>query len=171
MAATCDILIVGGGVTGAGLAFHLARRRAGSVVLLERSFLGAGASGRAAGVARAHDSHGPTAALAQRSLRFYEQFAEHVGGPAVFTRTRLVLVAPQDQRAALTGPGVAVRPLSAPELMDLDPNAHLAEGEVAVLERDAGHVDAVHAVASFAEAARRHGADVRLGVEVQQVRL
>jgi glycine/D-amino acid oxidase-like deaminating enzyme len=179
MAATCDILIVGGGVTGASLAFHLARRQAGRVVLLERAFPGAGASGRAGGIVRGHDSHSPTAALAKQSLRFYEQFAEHVGGPAVFARTGMVLVAPQEQREALAAlhvhllaeHGVEVRPLSAPELMDLDPNAHLAEDEVAVLEREAGHVDAVLAVASFVEAARRHGADVRLGVDAQEVRL
>src|SRR5579884_4353366 len=94
MTATCDILIVGGGVLGAGAAFHLARRGAGRVVLLEKSSLGAGVSGKAAGVVRQHDSHAPTAALARHSLRFYERFADQVGGPAVLQRTGLVLIAP-----------------------------------------------------------------------------
>ena len=98
MTATCDILIVGGGVIGAGVAFHLARRGAGRVVLLEKSHLGAGVSGKAAGVVRQHDAHAPTAALARHSLRFYERFPDLVGGPVVFHRTGLVLIAPPEQR-------------------------------------------------------------------------
>ncbi len=51
--------------------------------------------------------------------------------------------------------------------MEVDPNAHLAEDEIAVFERAAGYVEAVQVVASFAEAASREGADIRQGVEVR----
>jgi glycine/D-amino acid oxidase-like deaminating enzyme len=42
MAVNCDIIIVGGGVMGASIAWQLALRRAGKVMVLEKSFLGAG---------------------------------------------------------------------------------------------------------------------------------
>ena len=45
-----DVVIIGGGVTGLSTALHLAQARVGRVVVLERHHVGAGQSGRAAGV-------------------------------------------------------------------------------------------------------------------------
>ncbi len=179
MTATCDILIIGGGVVGVSIAWALARRRAGRVVLLEKAFVGAGGSGRAAGLTRQHDAHAPTATLALLGLRAYEQFPDAVGGPPVFNRTGLVLVAGAAEadafqrvnQALARDQGLDLRPLSAAELLDIDPNAHLADDEVAILERLAGVVDAVQVVAGFTEAARNHGADLRQGVEVLEIRV
>lgn len=50
---TADIVIVGAGVQGASLAFHLARRGA-KVAVVERNSVGSGATGRSAGFVRAH---------------------------------------------------------------------------------------------------------------------
>ena len=89
MAVNCDILIVGGGVMGTSIAWHLAKRRAGRVVLLEKSYLGAGSSGKSGAIVRQHYSNKLTAQLmAQKGLRTYEQFDSIVGGPPVFTRHR-----------------------------------------------------------------------------------
>src|SRR3954452_23308549 len=41
-----DVVVIGGGVIGVSTAFHLAKAGAGKVTLLERRFLGAGASGK-----------------------------------------------------------------------------------------------------------------------------
>jgi sarcosine oxidase subunit beta len=174
MAVTCDILIVGGGVMGTSIAFHLARRRAGRVVLLEKAYLGAGSSGKSGAIIRQHYSNPLTALMAQKSLRVFERFDEAVGGPPAFTHTGMVLVVNERDRAGLEaniamqrGLGIDVRLVSAQELADIDPNARLAEDELAAFEAEAGYVEAVQVVASFAEAARREGADVRLGVEVR----
>ena len=43
---TADVVIIGGGVHGASLAYHLTHKRAGRVVLLERRFIASGPSGR-----------------------------------------------------------------------------------------------------------------------------
>src|SRR5688572_32876457 len=69
MAVNCDILIVGGGVMGASIAWRLAQRRVGRVVLLEKSFLGAGSSGKSGAIIRQHYSNRLTAAMAQQTLR------------------------------------------------------------------------------------------------------
>src|SRR6516164_2943717 len=92
MAVTCDILIIGGGVIGTSIAFSLARRQVGRVVLLEKSYLGAGSSGKSGAIIRQHYSNRLTAAMAQKSLRVFERFDEIVGGPPVFTRAGMVLV-------------------------------------------------------------------------------
>jgi sarcosine oxidase, subunit beta len=176
MTPSCDILIVGGGVIGSSIAFHLARRRAGRVVLLEKSFLGAGSSGKSGAIVRQHYSNVLTATMARLSLRVFENFPDAVGGPPVFTRTGMALVVNERDRAGLDanialqqGLGIDVRVVSAEELSELDPNARLAEDEVAAYESEAGYVEAVQVVASYADAARAAGADVRLGVEVHNV--
>ncbi|MCI0682746.1 MAG: FAD-binding oxidoreductase [Gemmataceae bacterium] len=176
MAVNCDILIVGGGVMGTSIAWHLAQRRAGRVVLLEKSYLGAGSSGKSGAIIRQHYSNRLTASMAQKSLRVFEHFDDAVGGPPVFTRTGLVVVINEKDKAGLEANlamqqelGIDVRLVSAQVLADIDPNARLAEDEIAAFEAEAGYVEAVQVVASYAEAARKLGADIRLGVEVRQV--
>jgi sarcosine oxidase subunit beta len=176
MAVNCDILIVGGGVMGTSIAWHLARRRAGRVMLLEKSFLGAGSSGKSGAIIRQHYSNRLTTLMAQKSLRVFEHFEDVVGGPPVFTRTGMVLVVNERDRAGLEANvalqrelGVDVRMVSTQELADIDPNARLVDDEIAAFEAEAGYVEAVQVVASFADAARREGVDVRLGVEVRSL--
>jgi sarcosine oxidase subunit beta len=176
MAVNCDILIVGGGVMGTSIAWHLARRRCGRVVLLEKSYLGAGSSGKSGAIVRQHYSNKLTASMAQKSLRVYEQFDQVVGGPPVFTRTGMVLIVNEKDKPGLDANvkmqqelGIDVRPVSAQVLTEIDPNAHLKDDEVAIYEAEAGYVESVQVVASYAEAARREGADIRLGVQVESV--
>jgi sarcosine oxidase subunit beta len=171
-----DFLIVGGGVIGASIAFHLARRRVGRVVLLEKSFLGAGSSGKSGAIIRQHYSNVLTASMARKSLRVFEHFDDAVGGPPVFAHTGMVLIVNERDRAGLEANlamqqslGIDVRLVSAEELVDIDPNAQLGEGELAAFESEAGYVEAVQVVASFADAARRRGADIRQGVEVRNI--
>lgn len=174
MSHTCDILIVGGGVIGASIAFHLAQRRAGRVMLVEKAYLGAGASGKSAGLIYQAHRHPLTTLLARRCLPVFEHFADLIGGPPVFWRTGMVQLTPRGDEAELDAHlarqqelGIDVRRISDQELMEVDPNARVADDEVAVFERAAGYVEAVQVVASFAEAARREGADLREGVEVR----
>lgn len=176
MTQTGDILIVGGGVMGTSIALALARRQVGRVIVLEKSFLGAGSSGKSGAIIRQHYSNRLTALMARKSLRVFERFEDVVGGPPVFTRTGMVLVVNERDRAGLEANlamqrelGVQVSMLSAHELTEVDANVRLAEDELAAFETEAGYVEAVQAVHSYAEAARRLGADIRLGVEVRAI--
>ena len=176
MARTCDILVIGGGVMGTSLGFHLAGRAVGKVLVLERSFLGAGSSGKSGAIIRQHYSNPLTARMAQHSLKVFERFDEIVGGPPVFTRSGLVLVVHQKDLTALETNlamqreiGIDTKLVSAQELSDLDPNVLLDAEEVAAWEPAAGYVEAVQVVTSLADAARRDGAEICEGVEVKNI--
>src|SRR5262245_61255770 len=133
MAVTCDVLIIGGGVIGTSIAFHLAQRRAGRIILLEKSYLAAGSSGKSGAIIRQHYSNKLTAVMARQSLRVFEHFDEVVGGPPVFTRAGMVIVVNERDRAGLESNiamqrelGIDVRLVSAQSLADIDPHASLA---------------------------------------------
>jgi sarcosine oxidase subunit beta len=176
MPRTCDILIIGGGVMGTSIAFHLAKRAVGRIVVLEKAHLAAGSSGKSGAIIRQHYSNRLTAAMAQFGLRMFERFDEIVGGPPVFTHTGQGIIVEQQDRAGVEANVALMRELnidtrmvSAQELLELDPNVRLGEEEVAAWEAEAGYVEAVQVVASFANAARRHGVEICEGVEVQAI--
>jgi sarcosine oxidase subunit beta len=171
---TCDILIVGGGVMGVSIAHTLAQRHVGRVVVLEKAYLGAGSSGKSGAIIRQHYSNRLTASMAQKSLRIFEHFEDAVGGPPVFTHTGMIVVVKERDRAGLEANvamqrelGIDVRLISRREATEIDPNVCLSEDELAAYESEAGYVEAVQVVASFAQAANRHGVDVRQGIEVK----
>src|SRR5262245_32244416 len=77
---TADAVIVGGGVTGVSIAFHLMRRGLRRVVLLERQFLGSGGTGRSVGIIRQLYPTPETTAMVLASLAVFREFGDAVGG-------------------------------------------------------------------------------------------
>ena len=181
MERSADIVIVGGGIMGASLAWHLARRGAGRVLLLERDVVAAGASGRTGALLRRHYSNQPEAILAHRSWSTFANWPEIIGGPAVHTPTGLIVtVDTSPERAANVDRmrrnvemqnevGIPSRVVSRAELEELQPQANWDDVTFAAYEPDSGYVDAIPATQGMARAARAAGADVREGVGVCHV--
>jgi sarcosine oxidase subunit beta len=72
-----DFVVVGGGVMGASIAYHLAERGARDIVLIEKeAFFGTGATGRCAGGVRYQFATEINIRLSQESLPVLEQFEE-----------------------------------------------------------------------------------------------
>jgi glycine/D-amino acid oxidase-like deaminating enzyme len=74
-----EVVIVGGGVMGTSIAFHLAEAGVGDVVLLERDRLGSGSSAKPLGGVRATFSDPGNIRLGLRSLEAFERFGERFG--------------------------------------------------------------------------------------------
>jgi sarcosine oxidase subunit beta len=95
------IVIIGGGVMGASIAYHLAKRGQRDVLLLEReAFFGQGATGRCAGGMRYQFSTEINIQLSLHSLPMLEHFAEETGQPIDIRRCGYLLMATQDEDVA-----------------------------------------------------------------------
>src|ERR687887_1276206 len=85
MTRSAEVVIVGGGCMGAGVASPLPRRGVRDVVLVEReTLLGAGSTGRNAGGVRHQFSNAANIRLSLESIRVFERFADEVGQPIDF---------------------------------------------------------------------------------------
>src|SRR6266496_5690203 len=99
MSQTADVVVIGGGVNGASIAYALAARGV-KAVLVEKGALASGASGRSSALVRMHYTNEEDARLAWASYPVFRDWCERMGGPPVFTRTGFVaVVGPQDAAA------------------------------------------------------------------------
>ena len=76
---SADVVILGAGVMGASIAFHLARRGAGRIVVLDKGDVAGGGSGRSSALVRMHYSFPPEVDLAVRSLEIFRSWKSYVG--------------------------------------------------------------------------------------------
>ncbi|HZO70907.1 MAG TPA: FAD-dependent oxidoreductase [Ktedonobacteraceae bacterium] len=95
---TADIVIVGGGIIGASIAYQLTMRGARNVVLLERATIASGTSGRATGGIRQQFADELDIRFSIEGVRFYEQFTRerdsHPERPRFYQYGYLFLVTP-----------------------------------------------------------------------------
>jgi sarcosine oxidase, subunit beta len=77
--ATADAVIIGAGIMGCSIAYHLAERGMTNTVILERDLIGRGATADAAGGIRLQFSTETNIRLTQLSLEYWENFEELFG--------------------------------------------------------------------------------------------
>ena len=74
-----DVIVIGAGVVGSSVAFHLAALGAKSVLVLDRATIGAGTTAQSSGILRTHYSVRENVDLARRSWGAFTDFAAYVG--------------------------------------------------------------------------------------------
>ena len=77
---TADAIIVGAGLNGAAVAFFLQKKGFGRILVLEADMPGSGASGDAVGLLRSHYDNRPETELAAKSLPWFRNWRDMVGG-------------------------------------------------------------------------------------------
>src|SRR5512146_1419395 len=172
MAESAEVVIIGGGIMGASLAFHLTRRGARNVLLIEKRTVASGASGKTGALLRQHYSNVPEATLAHLSLQTFAKWDDEVGGDCGFVNTGSIITVTTSGEDAVNiermhrnvamqnRVGIQSEVISAERLRDLQPFTRVDDIAVAAYERDSGYVDAVAATVGMAEAARRGGATI-----------
>ena len=101
MSETADVVIVGGGIVGSSIAFHLTEGGCRSVVVLEReSHQGKGSTGKSMGGVRAQFSTALNIKLSMYSIGFFARFDETVGHPAGYRPQGYLFLATEEKHLA-----------------------------------------------------------------------
>ena len=173
-----QVVIVGGGIMGVSLAYHLTRRGWRDVVLLEKSELTAGSTWHAAGLCT-HFAHNPTIMeMRAASVRLYRDvLPAETGETAGFHPCGELRVTRSAERMAefrhVQGLGQFVghefRILTPEELARIYPLARMDGLLGAIHEPNDGHVDPTLATHALAAGARSRGAEIRRHEPVQGI--
>jgi len=166
-----DAIIIGAGVHGASLAFHLAKRGV-KVLLLEKKFVAAGATGRSSGLVRMHYDVKEDCELAWASFQYFRNWEETVGSSSTspstgFTRTGFIqLVGREDVEKLKANAemqkeiGIPVLLIQAEDVRRLAPSFFTEDIELAAYEPESGYAMPADTTNAFIQAAREKGAQL-----------
>ena len=174
---SCEVAIVGAGVIGCSIAFHLGRMGMRAVRLLEREALpGAGSTSKANGGIRAQFTTDVNIAMSLASMEILDALAEEIGEPPIYrkagylfvTGDRAKLRAMASAAAWQSERGVAVEVLDEKGIRAKAPwiAGRIAGGTFGA--RD-GFVDPGGLCNFFLREATRTGAQIRYGAEVTAI--
>jgi len=173
---TADIVVVGAGVIGTSIAFHLAKRRAGRVLVLEKKHVASGGTGRSSALIRMHYSFPPEVQLAVKSLEMFEHWREIVGEPGEFRKVGFVRIVPGNELDKLKGNvamqkryGVKADVIDCHELKKLEPDWNLDDEPAAAYEPESGYGDGAIAAQDLITAARAMGVEYRPRTEAIKI--
>ncbi|AOP47067.1 NAD(P)/FAD-dependent oxidoreductase [Streptomyces lydicus] len=164
-----DVVIIGGGVIGASIAFHLAEAGVARVLLLERDHPASGSSGKPLGGVRAQFSDPLNIRLGLRSLDAWRDFARRPGADVGLTPVGYLFLLGDDRELATftegvhtqNAHGVPSRLLTPRAAHDLCPYLDPAGIVAAAWSPTDGYALPGAAVTGYLRAARRLGATVR----------
>jgi sarcosine oxidase subunit beta len=93
MEKTADVVIIGGGIVGLSIAYYLALKRAGRIILIEKGQLGEGSTSRCVGGIRTQFSTEINIRFSLESLKTFDQFEEEFGIAPEFKRVGYLFLA------------------------------------------------------------------------------
>lgn len=171
-----DVVVVGGGVNGLATALHLSELGVKRVVVLERDYIGAGQSGRAAGIVRSLVADRRVSQWQFESQRTLLEFTERFGVPIEVHQPGYLLVGQKSEEAILqhsvetaVGVGAAAQFIDAAAAEELQPGVRRGDDVLYAYETGAVHVDPMPATYAFATAARRAGVEICEGCCVEEL--
>ena len=162
------VVIVGGGVVGCSILYHLAKFGCQDAVLLERRELTSGSSWHAAGLIHTINSDPNIARLQGYTISLYKEIEELSGQSCGIHRPGGIYLAAtperldylKQERAKARYMGLETDFISLDEARDLNPLIDPTKYLAALYEPVDGHVDPAGVTNAYAKAARKLGAKV-----------
>ncbi len=166
------VVVIGGGITGCSIAYHLARAGWTDVLLLEKGDLTSGSTCHAAGLVTQFNPSPTMMRFRRYSIELYRDLGvfETVGSLR-FASTPEQFLELRRGVSRARGIGLDVELLSASEALDLMPAASERSLHGAVYVPGDGHLDPHTATHTLAKAATALGARIRTGVRVTGIEL
>jgi sarcosine oxidase subunit beta len=110
MKKSADVVIIGGGIVGASIAYHLTQGGCRDVVVLEReSHQGKGSTGKSMGGVRAQFSTESSIRMSLFSIRFFRDFEEIMGHPSGYRAQGYLLLATTERHLSYLRANVQIQ--------------------------------------------------------------
>jgi len=169
-----EVVIVGAGIMGLSIAYHLASMGVRDVLVIDKSYLCGGASGRNGGGVRAQWSSEANVRLMQESIRICRDFASKMkinvwfrqGGYLFLARTEKMKTQLEASVKLQNECGLPTRMLSPKEAQKIVPELETSGLVAAAYNAEDGVVFPWPFVWGYAQAARKMGVDVATFREV-----
>jgi glycine/D-amino acid oxidase-like deaminating enzyme len=174
--ATADAVIIGGGVMGTSIAFHVARRRFGRIVLVEKDTICSGTSAKSSAIVRTHYTTRPTAAMSLLARRMLENFPEEVGCHSGFVRTGMLFIGDPETHEIVERTvqmnqelGIETSFITGAEATKIHPLLTLPAGAPIVYEPRSGYGSPHDVAAGYARAFADLGGEICQGTLVTSI--
>ena len=180
MRKVADVVIIGGGVIGISIAYHLAKLGGKDIVILEReAMLGLGSTGKCAGGIRQQFSTEVNIRLAMESVRFFENFQAELEADPEFRQRGYLFLATTPEDAATFQQNVALQRilglkvdvLTPQQARELLPALNVEDVLLATYCPTDGYADPHGVLQGFAKGARRLGVEICLDTEATAIEL
>jgi sarcosine oxidase subunit beta len=177
MEKTADIVIVGGGIIGTSIAYHLARKKVKGVVLLEKGMLGEGSTAKCAGGIRAQFSTEINIRFSLESFKTWDRFQEIMETELDFKKVGYLFLAATEEEWAVFQRnatlqqqfGIPVELLSSHEILRRWPYLRVDDLQGGTFCAREGYAGPYEALSGFARGARRGGLKILEETEVTQI--
>ncbi len=177
MSDTADIVVIGGGVHGTSTAWHLAKRQAGKIILVEKQGIASGASGWSSANVRLHYTLESLVKVTMYGREMFGDWKDIVGvGESGFRQVGFLSLFPDFETkhgknivSMQKKLGINARYITNDEVGEIEPRLRRDDIAAGAWEPDSGHADGSTVANSFAAAARDLGVDMRVGAEVFEI--
>ena len=163
-----QVVVIGGGLIGCSIAYHLTKLGCTDVMLLERSELTSGSTWHAAaGVHGLHDNSNITK-LQNHTMQVYKQLEDETGQSCGIHENGIIYLAQTEDRehqlriqaAKAKLFGAKFDELTMKQVQELHPLVNLEGVRCAFMETHAGHVDPSGVTFAYAKGAKQLGAEI-----------
>ena len=173
-----DVLIIGAGVVGCSIAYHLCKEGCSKVLVLDKeSAAGQGSTAKANGGIRAQWSTPAHIEFSKYSIEAYETFSEETGGDCGLVQAGYLFLTATDlgerslrkNFALQQAHGVPNRWLAPGEIAELAPFVRSDDLRGGTYSSKDGFIDPHGTTLGYLQAARRLGAEIELDTEVLEI--
>ena len=172
------VVVIGGGVVGCSVLYHLTKRGWTDVALIERSNLTAGSTWHAAGGMHTLNGDASVAALQAYTIGIYDEIERESGVSCGVHKTGCLYLATSAkeeefflaERSKARHLGIALDFISLSAARRLNPLIDTDDYRAAMFDPNDGHVDPSGVTHAYAQAARNRGAEIYRHTLVTDVR-
>jgi glycine/D-amino acid oxidase-like deaminating enzyme len=183
MKTTADVVIIGGGIQGTSVVYHLAQRGITNVALVEMDLIGSGSSGRSAAMLMLSMPGRETIRLSQAAYPEYLHFGEELDEAFAFKQIGSMYIATPATEAELQRDielqrslGVPIEVLDPQQVKQVVPAMCVDDLVFGTFCRTDGVIDPHAVMQAYTRAARARGAEIdervqAMGIESQNGRV